>query len=549
MRVHAAVIGASLRAAGGCADSKWFERTAPTAVIAGSGRFVSESRPVQGFTSITVAAGGRLLVTVGGGESLEITAEDNITASAGSQIELRGIDAASFAVTLSGGSTFTGSGSVRRLDIDLSAGSGFQAPALTGRVATARLSGGSTALLRVTARRDRRGTRAAIHSGVHDEPSSCPDEAVAGCATICLSEGRSRPLIPDMYLPDSSRARGTAQLCAVIALLLLVPFGLVALDARFGAHDVPVSYLPALEGPRLRGAFDPIPIEQLADMRPGYVIIGDSMAGTRVHTTRLRELTGRPVADLVQAGSGPVFWYLALKNWVIASRSQPKVVFIFFRDTNLTDILFRLDEGYRWNVDRVAGDREDEVNAAIAANAGELRYRVRSTIERGYGADRVRLWMVPGLTDRLARALVPGRERRKQFTQAMNSRFDFLHIRPIQAADVATAVDRQTEFDYYVQRSVLPLMLRDARQAGIRLCFVRVQRRPIDNRPPEQSEALKRYVARLRDYIVANGGIWRDDTGDPELTLQMYDDGDHMSLDWRARYTEILYERVRSSLQ
>lgn len=358
-----------------------------------------------------------------------------------------------------------------------------------------------------------------------------------------------RGRILTMLETNTSRTRGTAQLCALIALIVLVPFGLVVLDARFGAHDVPPSYLPALEGPRVRGEFDTLPLEQIRDMRPGYVVIGDSMAGTRIHTTRLRELTGLPVADVVQAGSGPVFWYLALKNWVIASGARPKAVFIFFRDTNLTDVLFRLDEGYRWNVDRVAGEREDEVNAAIAANAGEWRYRVRSGVERAYRADRARLWMAPGLTDRLARALVPGRERRKWFIQTMNARFDFTHMRPMEAADLATLIDRQTDFDYYVSRSVLPLMLRDARNAGITLCFVRVQRRPIGHRPPEQSPALQEYIARLREYIAANGGVFRDDTGDPELTLEMYDDGDHLKLDWRARYTEILYARVHPFLQ
>jgi hypothetical protein len=68
------------------------------------------------------------------------------------------------------------------------------------------------------------------------------------------------------------------------------------------------------------------------------------MAGTRIDERRLGELAGRPVAPLLQAGSGPVFWYLALKNWVIASGIKPRAVFIFFRDTNLTNVMFRLED-------------------------------------------------------------------------------------------------------------------------------------------------------------------------------------------------------------
>lgn len=352
-----------------------------------------------------------------------------------------------------------------------------------------------------------------------------------------------------MTSSDTRRVRGVAQLCALAALMLIVPFGLRALNARFGVQNVPRSYLPALEGPRLRGAFEPEPIEQLAYMKPGYVVIGDSMAGTRIHTTRLAQLTGRPAAPILQAGSGPVYWYLALKNWVIASGARPRVVFIFFRDTNLTDVMYRLDEGYRWNIDRVAADREDEVDAVIAARAGALRYRVRSGFDRAYGAEQARLWMVPGLGDQLGRGLIPSRRQRKEFTAQMNARFDFMHMRPFEAADLLNAVDRETDFDWYVERSVLPLMLRDAKNAGITLCFVRVQRRPLDNRPPEQSAALRRYVNDLKTYVEERGAIFHDDTGDPNLPLEMYDDGDHVKLEWTVRYTENLYARVRHRIQ
>ena len=57
---------------------------------------------------------------------------------------------------------------------------------------------------------------------------------------------------------------------------------------------------------------------------------------------------------------------VASSNWVIASGIHPRVVFVFFRDTNLTDVLFRLDEQFRWSLDRVAHDREDELNSVVA---------------------------------------------------------------------------------------------------------------------------------------------------------------------------------------
>ena len=349
--------------------------------------------------------------------------------------------------------------------------------------------------------------------------------------------------------PDHHRGRrGLAQLCVLLVLLLAVPLGLRPLDAAFGMKDVPASYLPALEGPRVRGAFEPEPIEQLAAMQPGSVAIGDSMAGTRIHTTRLAELTGQPSAPILQAGSGSAYWYLALKNWVIASGARPRFVLVFFRDTNLTDVMFRLDEGFRWNIDRVASDREDELNAAIAARAGAIRYRARAAVSRTYASERVKLWLEPAFTGRLGRALIPSRRQYREFVNQMNARFDFQHMREFEAADYVSAGDSGTDFHRYVDRSVLPLMLRDARQAGITLCLVRVQRRPIGNRPPEQSPALRRYVTDLKQYVESRGAIFIDDTGDPFITLEMYDDGDHGNPAWSARYTEHLYERLRPRL-
>jgi hypothetical protein len=162
----------------------------PSPVIVGTGRFVTENRPVQSFSRISVTSGIHATVTRGGGESVEVSAEDNILplievtvtggtlqlgftphvgsitshgvelhigarelravqASAGSRIDVGAIDAADFAITLAAGAEFIGSGSVARLDLDYSSGSHAQLPGLAAGAVTANLSGGSTALLRV----------------------------------------------------------------------------------------------------------------------------------------------------------------------------------------------------------------------------------------------------------------------------------------------------------------------------------------------------------------------------------------------------------------
>jgi len=51
---------------------------------------------------------------------------------------------------------------------------------------------------------------------------------------------------------------------------------------------------------------------------------------------------------LFRPGTGPAWWFLAFKNWLVASGVKPKLTFIHFRDFNLTDTLFRLSDQYRW---------------------------------------------------------------------------------------------------------------------------------------------------------------------------------------------------------
>jgi hypothetical protein len=342
-----------------------------------------------------------------------------------------------------------------------------------------------------------------------------------------------------------SRTRGALQLLALVALLVMVPLGIRLAVARHAEAAAAPSYLSALEGPRARHPFDGSRIPELQRLNPGYVVIGDSMAGTRIDEGRLGELAGRPVAPLLQAGSGSAFWYLALKNWVIASGIRPRCVFIFFRDTNLTDVMFRLDEQFRWSVDMVAGEREDEVNAAIASRTEGPWYRLHSLVDRLYEADRARRWLEPAVTSWPAEVLIRSKRRRTEFLKETNTRFGLEHLRPMEAADIQASADRDADFDRYVNRSVLPLMIRDAKRAGVPLCFVRVQRRPVGDRPPEQSPALRRYVAKLDAYIRANGEYFRDDTGDPALTLDMYEDGDHIAREARRRYTEIFFERLQ----
>ena len=98
------------------------------------------------------------------------------------------------------------------------------------------------------------------------------------------------------------------------------------------------------------------------------------------------------------------------------------------------------------------------------------------------------------------------------------------------------------DFHRDLPTSVLPLILNLSKEHGVPVCFVRVQRRPVNHRPPAQSPALRRYVADLKAWLDGTGACFHDDTGDPEMTLDLYEDGDHVGD--RRRYTEIFRKRL-----
>jgi hypothetical protein len=334
-----------------------------------------------------------------------------------------------------------------------------------------------------------------------------------------------------------------ARLVAIVLLTLVVPLSIRLLHGRSADASSRVPYLPVFPGYRI-DPFDAARIPDLQRMNPGAVVIGDSMAGTRIDERLLWRLSGVAVAPLLQPGSGSAFWYLALKNWVVASGIKPRVVFIFFRDTNLTDVMFRLDDQFRWSLDMVAGDREDALTDIVQAALDGPFYAVHRAVERVYRVDGARRIAEPFIARAPARWIAGSAEAQGRLLDYANQRFGLDHLRVMEAADMAAA-EAGTDFAASLKRSVLPLMLQEAQRGGFKLCFVRVQRRPVGDRPPVQSPALRKYVRDLRDYVQAHGAILHDDTGDPAITLDMYADGDHIAKHARTAYTRLFYARLR----
>lgn len=335
-------------------------------------------------------------------------------------------------------------------------------------------------------------------------------------------------------------------LCLVLAGTLTVPLGLRVLNGALPSADVRDSYLPTIETPRPREPFDQAAADAVRDVQPEFVVIGDSMAGIRIDPLYLSRLSHRRVVGLFHPGSPVAYWYLAFKNLAVGTelKSLTGAIF-FFRDDQLTTQV-QVTPGV---LDRVAEESEPELDRVLAANKLGAFSDVHRLSRRVYQFDRTRLWLEPLLTHAPAALVAPPLET-ADFVNAINSQvFALDRLRPFAASDLAPGSGNALDFAANIHRSLLPEMLRLAEQAGVRLAFVRAQRRPTAVGPPPQSDALKQYVADLEAWLEDRGAYFYDDWGDPDQPLSLYADGDHLTTAGRLRYTERFSEKHARFLQ
>ena len=343
-----------------------------------------------------------------------------------------------------------------------------------------------------------------------------------------------------MRRPGRRRSQRIALLVVVLGLLL-VPLGLRAVNVAVRNPNAVASYIPSVESPRQRSPFDAEAVATLREASNDFILIGDSMAGTRIDPGHLSRLIGgRGAAALFHPGCGSAYWYLTFKNLVANAGLRPKAVIFFFRDENLTDTLFRV---YPSALDRVARGQEPVLDEILAARTNGTFYQLHRAARTLYQYDQTRAWLEPILI-RAPVAWSAGRRARKTLLDTINNKvFTLEALRPMAAADMQTGSGAALDFERNLATSVLPEILRIAKISGIRTAFVRVQRRPVGNAPPNQPPALRGYMRKLREYLAANGAVFHDDWGDPDQSLSIYGDGDHIGRDFRRYYTELFYRK------
>jgi hypothetical protein len=311
---------------------------------------------------------------------------------------------------------------------------------------------------------------------------------------------------------------------------------------------------PALIRPSAEGklSFDSHLLADFDAVSPSYVFIGNSMLTTRIDEHVLAGKLGEGCCFLLSTGGAESAWmHQALKNVALAGKHRPKKVFIFFRDTFLTQPTYRATDHYWWRIEHLSHADEPELTRAMSVSRTwqeKLEYRLGEL----YPVQKVRERAGAGISWIASEVVTPGRVKYGASAGAKyDSFFDLDKLRSIEADDTAFGDEGISEFNFdeRVGPSLLPSMIREAKKNGVSLVFVRVQRRPRKDGPPAQSAELQAYMSRLRAYFAANGVQFYDFTGDPALTLDHYLDGDHIRPEWKSASTELFLKRLEPELR
>ena len=304
-------------------------------------------------------------------------------------------------------------------------------------------------------------------------------------------------------------------------------------------------------------------ISELRAASPDYIGIGNSMLFTRLGytPTEMNALTGKKFFYVFKNGSASAMWYLTLKNVVAASGVHPKLVFFFIRDNDLTSPFFRTQGQSASYLNSLRGPEEPLLDKLL--ELAPEKTGLVGTVSRwldGPGG----LFHFPAWDEKTSKRLInlsmdlgTGRTPKGEMRSLLMDRFAVKHLRKDVASDLPPADSRDDgATDIYndvnknfrhdpEEHSFLPAMMRVAREHGIKLLFFRIKRRPdeqgtVSYEPPE----LRPYTEHLKQWIEERGGLFFDESYDPAITLQAYQDGDHIGTDHGDWYRKYFWKRM-----
>lgn len=297
-----------------------------------------------------------------------------------------------------------------------------------------------------------------------------------------------------------------------------------------------------------REEFDLKFVKQLQRINPDYVFIGNSVLHSRIDVQYMDEILAPKKSYLLfQRGSGSAIFYVLFKHHLVHSGIEPDCVFIFFRDTLLTEPRTGLPDWLWSSACHWFTSTDTVFDQLVSGMAFDWRVDVHQRLREMY----------------------PVHQRRRQFQQAIqrttdpwwsdlpmsdaeikesvNTLFAPGNMRNLQQAEQAQMVQQLVspfDFQNKLENSFLPHIIRIAKKENLKLCFVRTKRKPASGSVIRQSPELQEYINELSGYIESKGFLFADFTDDPEITVDWYSNKDYLKEEYRERYTRKFIDKL-----
>ncbi len=347
--------------------------------------------------------------------------------------------------------------------------------------------------------------------------------------------------------------------CLAIGGLLVLLLPLTVADRPLAvAVLVLITLAPAVLIPdlgRQEPYIGPMVHQELVRRQPQFVFIGNSMLWSRIDDDMLSDLLGGvPVYSIVNFGGLSAIHYLALKYLLIPSGIHPRRVFIFFRGTTLVQPAMRTTGPYfETLIRRISPGPDPEFERLAHGRSASADSGLRALLDRIFSVQGNRKMVRDALGQAALFLAVPGldreqEQRRQGLLEQVNDRFSLKNVGAgMDRESMRSSAGDPLDFNGAVEHSFLPAIIRLAREHDLPLAFIRVQERPPDTGVVRDTPEMQRFMADLRAYLEKNNVALYDFTGDPELPLSMYGQGDHIREP--REYTPIFFKRVRTLLQ
>ena len=296
--------------------------------------------------------------------------------------------------------------------------------------------------------------------------------------------------------------------------------------------------------------------QELEAEKPDFVFIGNSMLWSRIDDDYLGQLLGgKKVHSIVNFGGLSAVHYLSFKYLFFPADIHPKRVFIFFRGNQFILPRARTNDPFVEKIiQRLTPAPDPLFEQIIHGDSRSLTDVVYDRLLAFFPVAAVQAQVRKKMNELALIPAVSGStdgNPKKILLAQINKRFSF--TKGSLRSGIGTESRQQeaegNSYDFYgrVATSFLPDMLKLAEKKHIPLAFIRVQERPTKNGAVPDPPELQQYMHDLRTYLEDHGAALYDFSGDPELPLSAYHDGDHIKD--QKKYTELFVRRVGDLLQ